>query len=333
MSENILSINVLEKLAQDALINFGAGNDAAYSVAKAIVRAESEGNYICGLLYTPLLCEQLKVGKIKGKAKPSIDIKASAAITVDASDGLAHPAIELGLPHLQEAALSSGIAAMTVKNSTNCLALSHFLLPLAQNGLIGLGFANCPAVMAPLGGKTPILGTNPIAMAVPGVSTPKIVIDQSTSAVAMTELILRRDSGHQLEEGWALDSNGKPTVNPSDGLAGSMLPSGGYKGFGIALMVEVLSAALSGAQLSSQASPYFGDKGGPSQTGQCVIAINPMTFNPNFLTVIDDLCSSIESQEGSRLPGKIKSKNYNHAKKHGLSIEVSLVEQLRSLST
>ncbi|MEH6632978.1 MAG: Ldh family oxidoreductase [Halopseudomonas aestusnigri] len=326
------SISELEKLSQAALVASGVSDNMALSVARAVVQAESEGNQICGLLYIPLLCEQLRFGKVDGQAKASIEITAPGAITVNAEDGLAHPAIELGMPYLIEATKNLGIAAMTVTNSTNCLALSHFVLPLAQAGLIGLGFANCPAVMAPPGGKTPVLGTNPIAMAIPGESAPTIVIDQSTTAVAMTQLIIRRDRGENIPKGWALDKDGTPTMDPEMGLAGSMLPSGGHKGFGIALIVEVLSAALSGAQLSSEASPYFGDQGGPSRTGQTIIAIDPVKFNPNFLDSIKNLCTSIENQEGARLPGKQKSNNLINATKHGVLIEASLLQQIKEIS-
>ncbi|MFD2207039.1 Ldh family oxidoreductase [Kiloniella antarctica] len=331
MSVVTSSISKLETLSQAALVASGASEDAARSVARAVVKAESEGNNICGLLYIPLLCEQLKYGKIDGQAQATVEITAPGAITVDAADGLAHPAIDLGLPYLVEATKKLGIAAMTVKNSTNCLALSHFVLPLAQESLIGLGFANCPAIMAPPGGKTPVLGTNPIAMAIPGKEGPMIVIDQSTSAVAMTELILRRDRGELIPEGWALDQDGMPTTDPTEGLLGSMTPNGGHKGFGVALIVEVLSAALSGAQLSSQASPYFGDQGGPSRTGQSIIAIDPLKFNPGFTESIEHLCHSIESQSGTRIPGKNRHHNIENAKKNGLLIDSFLLRELNEL--
>ncbi|WP_419904336.1 Ldh family oxidoreductase [Kiloniella sp.] len=332
MSLVTYSIADLEKLAQSALIASGASDSSAQSVSRAVVRAESEGNKICGVLYIPLLCEQLKFGKIDGQAQAKIETSAPGSIIIDAADGLAHPAIELGSPYLVEAAKNLGIAAMTVKNSTNCLALSHFVLPLAHEGLIGLGFANCPAVMAPPGGKTPILGTNPIAMAIPGEEAPMIVIDQSTSAVAMTELIIRRDRGETIPEGWALDLEGKPTTDPEKGLAGSMTPSGGHKGFGIALIVEVLAAALSGAQLSSEASPFFGDQGGPSRTGQSIIAIDPGKFNPGFAESIKHLCTSIEDQEGARIPGKKRQQQLSDTKKSGLLVETSLIKQLQELT-
>ena len=161
----------------------------------------SRANPVCGLFYLPIFAGQLKVGKVDGRAEPKLAV-ASAAITVDAGHGFAHPAIEAALPELAGTAKRLGVAAASVSRSTNCLALAHHVTPLAARGLIGLVASNAPASVAPPGATARLFGTNPLAFAVPVADGPPIVVDQSLSAVTKTAIIMRRDRGEAIPEGW-----------------------------------------------------------------------------------------------------------------------------------
>lgn len=302
--QHYLSLAAVETLAVTQLMAAGAAVGAAHSMARSIRAAERDGIRSHGLMYLPIYVEHLRCGKVIGDAVPIVLRPRPAAVVVDAAHGFAHPAIDAGWDALTQAAQDNGIAAMTVTRSYNCGVLGHHAERLAEAGMIGLCLTHAPASIAPIGGKTPVIGTNPFALAVPdGTGAAALVIDQSASVIAKSEVILRSRQGHDLPEGWALDAQGLPTTSAEAALKGSMLPSGGYKGFGIGLMVEILASALSGANSSADASPFSGPIGGPPGTGQCFIAIAPDAFSGTFPSHVTALVQAITSQEGARLPG------------------------------
>lgn len=293
----------IEIAAREALISAGASPESAAPVASAMARAESNGNVVCGLFYLPIFCAQLRSGKVDGTSVPAVQ-RRGGVVQVDARSGFAHPAIAAGLPFLIEAAREHGVAAMSVRNSTNCLALADHVMPLSDAGLIGLCMSNAPASVAPPGGTVPLFGTNPIAFAVPCGDQPPIVVDQSMSAVTKTRVIMHRDRGEALQPGWAQDSDGKATRDPHAALAGSLLPAGGQKGANISLLVEILAAALGGSALSSEASPYGNDEGGPSNTGQFLLAIDPAHFGAQSLAPSLERLAERFAAASVRLPGR-----------------------------
>lgn len=296
-----VSVETLRKTAEAALVAHGASPANAGPVARAIALAEAEGNAVCGLFYLPHFCAQLAAGKIDGHAVAQVTVS-GATIRVDAATGFAQPAFEAGLAALSRLARSQGVAAMSVGNSYNALALGHFVRPLADAGLIAIAMSNAPASVAPPGGKARLFGTNPLAWAVPVPDGAPIVVDQSLSAVTKTAVLLRQASGQALEPGWAQDGEGRPTTDADVALAGSLLPAGGQKGANMALLVEILSAALSGASLSVEASPLGTIEGGPPRLGQFVIALDPAHFAPGFGAALARLAATF-AQAGARLPG------------------------------
>ena len=293
----------IEEATRAALTANGAGEAGATSVAGAIALAEASGNRVCGLFYAPVFCEQMRLGKVDGKAAPSV-VRRDASVLVDAASGFAHPAIDAGLPHLIAAAHDFGVAAMAVRRSYNALALGRHVLPLVEKGLIGLCVSNAPASVAPPGASRPLFGTNPLAFAAPVEGEPPILIDQSLSAVTKTEIILRKGRGEAIPTGWAQDAGGRPTTDPAVGLEGSLLPAGGQKGANLALIVEILAAALTGSRLSMEASGFSNDEGGPPHVGQFLLAIDPGHFaGGDVATSIAGLAAGFE-RAGARPPGR-----------------------------
>ncbi|MDX3929453.1 MAG: Ldh family oxidoreductase [Shinella sp.] len=309
----------IEAVCLSALTVHGATADNARPVAQAIARAEADGNRVCGLYYLPIFCRHLTVGKIDGGAVPDVTTR-GATVAVDARSGFAHPAITAGTPALIDAARRSGVGAMAVRNSYNCLALAHHVLPLAEGGLIGICLSNAPASVAPPGATRALFGTNPIAFAVPlKEGAPPIVVDQSLSAVTKTEMILRRDRGEAVPTGWAQDRYGQPTTDPATGLEGSLLPAGGRKGANIALLIEILAAALTGSVLSTEASAFGNDEGGPPRIGQFLIAIDPDHFSAGYFTEVMDGLVAAHEVAGVRLPGRSREN-------HPVSVDADLWE-------
>jgi (2R)-3-sulfolactate dehydrogenase (NADP+) len=251
-------------------------------------------------------------------------------VTVDAAHGFAHPAIDAGLPALIEAAQAQGSAAMTVRRSYNCGVLGHHAERLAEAGLLALCFTNAPASIAPPGGRSPVIGTNPFAVAAPDAAGgARFVIDQSASVIARSEVMLRKREGRALEPGWALDAEGAPTLDADEALAGSMAPSGGAKGFNAGLMAELFAACLAGATLGRDASPFSGTTGGPPATGQCFIALDPAAFSGDgFAERLDALAGAIEAQDGARTPGARRRAARLRTEADGVLVDAALLARI-----
>ena len=332
MSTEKLSLAEVESLATSALIGAGTRPESAKSVGKAARAAERDGIRSHGLLYIPIYCEHVKCGKVDGAAVPEVSQSRLSSIQVDAKTGFAHPAIDAGFKELIPLVKENGCVGLTISNSYNCGVLGYHVERLAEAGLVGIGFTNSPASIAPVGGKKPVIGTNPFALAVPdSTGGAAFVLDQSASVVAKSEIMMRAREGNSIPEGWALDAEGQSTTDPEIALKGSMAPSGGYKGFGTGLLVEVMAAALSGAVLGLQASPFSGTAGGPPRTGQCFIAFDPDAYSgAEFYERISTLVEAVQSQDGARLPGDRRRKNRQRIELEGVEVAQSLLEKIRS---
>lgn len=329
MTQQILTLDAVESHALVRLRKAGASDVAAAAVARSIRLAERDGIRSHGLLYLPVYEEHLRCGKVVGTAVPKVARPRPGAVSVDAGHGFAHPAIAAGMPDLCAAARANGIAAMTLFRSYNCGVLGHHAEALAEQGLIGLCFTHAPASIAPVGGRVPVIGTNPFALAVSdGKGGAALVIDQSASVIAKSEIILRARRGEPIPDGWALDAHGRPTTDAAAALKGSMLPSGGYKGFGVGLLAEILASALSGAVASRDASPFSGPAGGPPGTGQCFIALDPAAFADGFAARIAGLAAAIAAQAGARLPGARRKAARLRTETEGVSIDSALLAQI-----
>lgn len=332
MTDTTLTLSEVEALAFSTLQGAGAAAHQAAAVARSTRLAERDGIRSHGLMYVPIYAEHLRCAKVLGAAVPTVARPRPAAVQVDAAHGFAHAAIDAGWAQFDAAVREQGVAAMAIARSYNCGVLGHHAERLAEAGLVGLCFTNAPASMAPIGGTKPVIGTNPFALAVPdGAGHARLVIDQSASAIAKSEIILRARKGEPIEPGWALDADGQPTEDAESALAGSMLPAGGQKGFGMGLMVEIFAAALSGGNLGLEASPFSGPKGGPPGTGQFFIGIDPAAFaGDGFHAAMMRLTGAITAQDGARLPGARRAANRLRVESEGVQLDAALMDRIKA---
>ncbi|WP_332118326.1 Ldh family oxidoreductase [Azorhizobium caulinodans] len=329
-----LSLAEVEALTRAALQASGVSPANEPSVTASVVAAEAEGVHSHGLARLPTYCAHAKVGKIDGKATPTLSRPRPGLVRVDAADGFAHPAIDLGLPALLDAARAQGIAALAVTNSYNCGVVGYHVERIAKAGLMALGFVNAPASIAPVGGTKPVFGTNPIAFAVPRADGEPLVLDQSSSVVAKSEIVVHDQRGEAIPLGWALDRDGQPTTDPKAALAGgTMVPAGGYKGAGLALIVEMFAAWLTGAHLSIDASSFADNTGGSPRTGQMFIAIDPGPLaGPSAAARMAHLFAAITDQEGARLPGGRRAAARVRTAAEGVRIPQALLDKLTAIA-
>ena len=329
-----LTLAEVDDLTFRALTASGVSPANARSVTASVVAAEAEGVHSHGLARLPTYCAHAKVGKIDGNATPQLSRPRPGLVRVDARDGFAHPAIDLGLPALVAAAQAQGIAAMAVTHSYNCGVVGYHVERIAEAGLLALGFVNAPASIAPVGGTKPVFGTNPIAFAVPRGGEGPLVLDQSASIVAKSEIMVHQQRGENIPMGWALDRNGQPTEDAKAALdGGTMVPAGGHKGAGLALIVELVAAWLTGAHLSMDASSFADNAGGSPRTGQFFIAIDPGPLaGPDAAERLMRLAGAITGQEGARLPGTRRAAARARTTEAGIAIPASLAERLLAIA-
>jgi (2R)-3-sulfolactate dehydrogenase (NADP+) len=332
MTHETLSVAAIEDLARTALLAHGAHARAATALARGIAAAERDGLASHGLAYLPTYCEHLDVGKVVGSAEPTLEHPAPGVLVVDAGSGFAHAAIDIGIEALPPLARAQGVATLAIRNSYNCGVLGYHTERIAAAGLVALGFTNAPASIAPWGALKPVLGTNPWSLAVPGADGPAFVIDQSASVVAKSEVMKRARAGEPLPPGWALDSDGKPTTDGQAALRGTMMPSGGAKGVGAALLVEVMAACLTGATPGVRAAPFSGPAGGPPRTGQFFIAFAPEASSGGaFAERLGEVLAAFAAQPGARLPGSRRRAARARAEREGVAIDAGLLARVRAL--
>ena len=325
-----LSLSEVEDLAFRALTSSNTSEVNARSVTDSVVAAEADGIHSHGLARLPNYCENAKCGKIDGQAQPTWCLVGPAAIKVDARDGFAHPAIDLGFNEFVPLIRKISVAALAVTNSYNCGVVGYHVERIADQGFIALAYVNAPASMAPWGGHEAVFGTNPIACAIPRRGAPPVIIDQASSVIAKSEIMVHAREGKAIPDGWALDAEGRSTIDPKAALdGGTMLPVGEHKGAGLALMVEAIAAGVTGSNFSFEASSFADNKGGAPRTGQFFIALDPDRFlGADFKDRIEMLFSRIISQQGSRLHGYARIDSRRRTKEEGVSISKSLHDRL-----
>ena len=329
-----LTLDEIEDLAFRALAKAGTGEANARSVARSSAAAHADGVASHGLPYVPIYCEHVRCGRVKGTAVPVVSRPKPAVLIADAGNGFAHPAIDAGFEQLVPLARQQGIACLAVRNSYNCGVLGWHPFRLARQGLLAIGFTNSPAAIAPAGGARNVVGTNPFAVAAPdGTGEAHVLIDQSASVIARSEVMQYASRGEAIPAGWALDADGNPTTDPEAALAGSMLPSGGYKGFGVGLMVELFAAAAAGATLGIHASPFTGTAGGPPATGQFFVAVDAGTTSGGvFAGRVAELVAAIADQPGARVHGAGRKAARAKAAAGPIDIDAATVEKVRALA-
>ncbi len=327
-----LSLAEAEALVAEALGRARVGPAQAASVARALVAAEAAGQGGHGLRRVAAYAAQARSGKVDGFAVPEAEEARAALLRIDARHGFAFPALDLACARLPAMAAEAGLAAAAIRRSHHAGVLALTALRLVDAGLVALMMANTPAAMAPWGGRRALLGTNPIAFAAPLPEGEPIVIDLSLSKVARGRVMAARQKGEPIPEGWALDAEGRPTTDPAEALAGSMLPAGEAKGAALALMVEMMAAGLTGANYAHQASSLFDADGPPPGLGQWILAVDPAAMGGDGAAGrLGLLAAEIAADPGSRLPGRRGSALRREAAERGIAVEDDVMVAIRAV--
>jgi (2R)-3-sulfolactate dehydrogenase (NADP+) len=328
-----LGLGDAEALAAAALEASGASPRSARATARALVAAEADGQAGHGLSRVPPYALHARCGKVDGRAEPRIERIATAALRVDAARGFAYPAIDAALAALEPLARECGIALAVLHRSHHFGQAGAHAERLAAAGLVGLVLGNTPKAMAFWGGRKPMLGTNPLAFAapLPGARAP-LVIDLALSVAARGKIVAAQKAGKPIPEGWAVDGAGQPTTDATAALAGTLSPIGGAKGAALALMIEIMAAALTGSAWGWEASSFFDDAGGPPDLGQVLIALDPGPLSGGaYASRMGALLEAIGDDPEVRLPGMRRLALRARAARDGVFIPRELHGAIRAL--
>lgn len=329
MSTIAVDLDTIEATTKQALISHGADAWIAASVANAVRMAEGYGNKICGLYYLQSYCDQLQTGRVKGDVEPEVSLPKPGSVKVDAKFGFAQPAFSRGLDTALKAAKTNGIASLAVCHAHTCTSLGYFTEQIARAGFIAIGVTNASACVSPPGGNKAMLGTNPFAMSVPNQEGGMTLhFDQSTSAIALGKITMAAAAGEDIPLGWGVDADGQPTTDPNAVInGGTLVSSGGYKGYGFGLLVEVLAAAFTGGNTSTQLEPLKKPEGNPHNLGQTYIIIDPTNVaGEAFWQQLGAIQEVVDAQPNARLPGA------NKTQMDPVQLEQKVWEQTQSLA-
>ena len=305
-----ISLDALQDLLTRALRAEGMSSDNAAVIARTISIAERDGTHHHGIFRLRGYVDTLRSGWVDGRAIPIVDASKAGLVRIDAQNGFAQPALAAGRDLLVAKARENGVALMTIRNSHHFAALWPDVEQFAELRLVALAFVNTRSRVAPWGGRTQLFGTNPMAFACPRKGNAPIVWDQASSVVSSGELLMAVRDKRQVAEGIGIDKHGNATTDPKAILeGGAQLPFGGHKGSMIALMVEILAAAVTGGRFGMEDSSAAYPGSQTSNAGETVIVIDPAaSAGDDFFSRIEQLVLAIASNGSARIPGERRHK-------------------------
>lgn len=329
----VLSNAELNELATRALKRAGASKTMAEATAQALVAAEAEGLSGHGLSRVALYAQHLREGRADCKAKPKVIRKNGATCLIDAGGGLAFPAAALAVNEAIKRAKKYGVAFVGVTNSHHFGAAAYHLAAIAEAGMTGIALTNSPAAINAWGGSKAFFGTNPVAAIFPRRNAQPIVVDLSLTEVTRGKIMLYAKENKPIPLGWAVDRDGQPTTSAQAALTGSLTAIGGVKGTALALMVEALCVALTGAALSFENDSYF-EPGNKPRIGHALIVINPAALAgaDMYYSRIEDMVGQMLTDAAVRLPGARRHQAVAKAQSEGISIADPLHQELLKLA-
>ena len=334
LDNNFISVGKLTQRVKSAFIRSNVNDLNAQIVADALVKAEIDGKFGHGVSRVMSYAAQSKIGKVDGNAEPLVSQNKPSVLSVDASNGFAYPAIKMLTDLLPKIAHSQGIAMGGVYRSHHFGVAGHIVEKIADMGMVSLLFGNTPSAIAPWKGNKALFGTNPLAFGAPTENGEHLIIDLAVSKVARGKILKASQENKKIPLGWAVDQYGIDTDDPKDALKGTMLPFGDAKGSALALMIEILAAAITGSNFAYEADSFLDTNGKPPNVGQLLIIIDPkaMGSKKRFFNKIGSMMESILAQEGTRLPGSNRFLLREKAAKKGLNIDQKILGEIEKIT-
>lgn len=313
----MLNNNYLKEKVKFELIQKGVEANQAEIVADCFVAADMYGVTSHGTAVLPAHIKRIERGGYNLEPKFNVIRETSAFAIIDGDNSLGPVSATYCMDYAVSKAHESGIFTVLSRNNNTFGPAFYYPLLAAQKGCIGIAFSNSPAQMAPFGGKEKMLGTNPFSMVIPCGEKDPIIIDMATSVVAKSKFKEYKEQNKPLPEGWALDADGNPTTDPDKAMAGLVLPMAGFKGYGISMMIDVLSGVLAGASYLNNVGRFYSEDNACMNVGFTFIAIDPkIVFGEKYDDIITEYVNALRNSKTIPdqqivLPGDDRIANFN----------------------
>ena len=330
--------DALTDFAVAVLSGEGADREQARIFAEALLWSDRIGRPTHGVWRLPAYLKRFVDGLIKCPCEPRFEIGGPSIGKLDGGGGFGHVVGHLGMQKAIELAGESGVGVIAARNSNHFGTGGYFVDLAARRGMLGIATSNSIAKLAPFGGVAPVFGTNPLAIGAPRGNGEPIILDMATAAVSGASVIRAAQNGETLPEGILVDRQGLPMTDPTKAGEGAMLPFGGAKGAGLVFFVELLSAVISGAALSSGVRSMFNDFSGNGDNGHCFIAIDLARLLPmdSYYARLEELVGQVKaaSPDGGevRLPGESRWRIMAESAAHGVRLDAKMIAELQQLA-
>lgn len=336
------------RVGQDKLLSLTTSALAAVGVplvdaeiaAGILVTADLQGIDTHGTRRLAPYLARIRDGVFNPRPNIRLEQTGTSAAIVEGDNGLGPVVGCRGLELALRLAKESGTAYVGCRNSQHFGALAPYALRAAEAGVLCFLGTNAFTTMAPWGGRDIRVGNNPLGLGAPRRNAPPFILDIAMSVAARGKMRKAAEKGEPIPEGWALDADGSPTTDPEKGLAGYVLPIGGHKGYGLALMVDVLAGALSGGAVSTEVNSLFQQRDRPQRVSHFFIAIDPAKTigTEAYLDRIETLCALMKTTEPFDaespvlVPGEIEAQRMQERCEAGIPMESELLESIRGLA-
>ncbi len=329
----------LKEITIEILKGLKASAEESVLVAESLVQADMRGIDTHGINFLKLLADRVEVRMVNLPTRLKVIKEDVATGLIDGGNGLGQVAAQRAMTLSIQKAQGCGVGCCLVRNTNNIGFLAFYTLMASQKGMVGIIMTNGAASISPWGGAQPFFGTNPLSIAVPGrpAETP-VVLDMSSSFVARGKIRRAQRMKESIPPGWAFDETGNPTTDPAAALKGTLAPIGGPKGYGLAMMVDVLAGMLSGSKYGPDVRTFHQPEG-PTGVGVCCIAIDVEKFMSveNFHSLFRSYTEAITRSKKARgvsriyLPGEIEAEKERLSLKDGIEISPGTAKDLNDL--
>ena len=332
-----VSAKVLKKKLIYIFKKYSLSSTHAKISAEAIIKAELVGAQSHGLSRLKMYCDRIKKNLINSKPKIKIKKISKSASLIDADNSIGFVSGDIGIKQAIKNAKSSGIGIVAVKNSGHYGLSSFYAEQAVKKNLLVLCFTNAPPALAPHGAKKSLFGTNPICFGSPTGDNVPFILDTSMSKINRGKIRLAAKMGTKIPEGSALDKNGNPTTDALKALAGVQLPIAGFRGSGLAWMVDILSGVLTGASHGGKVKDPFDDFSGPQNMGHLFITFKSNLFLNDYIPRIKQNLKRVKKLPKIKgikeimYPGQNKYKRYKKNMNKKINIPHEILKDINSL--
>ena len=333
-----MKIKFARKLIVDIFTKHKLSKKHSEICAAALINAELVGAPSHGIARVSSYCNRIKKKVINPRPKIKIKKISSSIANIDADNAVGFIGADLGINHAIKNAQKTGIGLVGVKNSGHYGLSGYYAERAAKKGLVALCFTNAPPAIAPHGAKKTLFGTNPICFAAPTGTKVPFVLDTSISMINRGKIRRAAKLGEKIPQGVALDKNGNPTTDPKKALEGLQLPIAGFRGSGLAWMVDILSGVLTGGNHGGKVKDPFDDFSGPQNIGHLFIVFRPNLFVKNYTKRIKENIKRIKKLPKLKgvkkiyYPGENKAERFKINSKKEINIPSNILAEINLLN-